>query len=237
MAKTSFVDLGTTDYRAAWDLQRNLFDLRLSGKIHDVVLLNEHNHVYTLGRTADPDHLLADDQELKERGVDVFRIDRGGDVTYHGPGQLVVYPILNLSPARCDVHRFLRDLEEVVIRTLSGYAIAGRRDPDFTGVWAGSQKICAIGVRVSHWITMHGFALNVNTDLSFFDRIIPCGIFHRGVTSLQRLSGTEIPIRDVADSVKRHFADVFGAEPVVETAGELSEALGRTTIEEPACLR
>ncbi|TLY33412.1 MAG: lipoyl(octanoyl) transferase LipB [Ignavibacteria bacterium] len=237
MAKTNFVDLGLTDYRSAWDLQRRLFDLRLSGRIPDVVLLNEHNHVYTLGRTADPDHLLADDEELKRRGVEVCRIDRGGDVTYHGPGQLVVYPIISLNPDRCDVHRYLRDLEEVVIRTLAGYQIAAVRDRDFTGVWAGNSKICAIGVRVSHWITMHGFALNVNTDLSYFDRIIPCGIFHRGVTSLQRLTEREIPLGEVAERIIDNFAEVFGAEPVVETAGELSEAVARLKIEEPACLR
>ena|SRR2546425_510604 len=237
MAKTRFVDLGLTDYRSAWDLQRNLFDLRLSGRIPDVVLLNEHNHVYTLGRNADPDHLLADDEELKKRGVEVCRIDRGGDVTYHGPGQLVVYPIISLSPDRCDVHRYLRDLEEVVIRTLAGYQIAAGRDRDFTGVWAGSQKICAIGVRVSHWVTMHGFALNVNTDLSYFDRIIPCGIFHRGVTSLQRLTGREIPLGEVAEIVVKNFADVFGAEPVVETTGELSDVVRRSMTEEAACLQ
>jgi len=233
MALTNFVDLGLTDYRSAWDLQRTLFDLRVAGRISDVVLLNEHNHVYTLGKSADADHLLAGDEELKKRGVDVCAIDRGGDVTYHGPGQLVVYPIISLKPDRCDVHRYLRDLEEVVIRSLAGYHIAAGRDPDFTGVWVGNNKICAIGVRVSHWITMHGFALNVNTDLSYFDRIIPCGIFHRGVTSLQRLMGREIPLAEVAEIVVKHFADVFGAEPVVETAGELSKAI--SVIEEAAC--
>jgi lipoyl(octanoyl) transferase len=237
MTQTNFVDLGLTDYRTAWDLQRKLFDLRLSGSIPDVVLLNEHNHVYTLGRTADPDHLLADDEELKIRGVEVCRIDRGGDVTYHGPGQLVVYPILCLSPDRRDVHRYLRDLEEVVIRTLARYDIEAGRDPDFTGVWAGSRKICAIGVRVSHWVTMHGFALNVNTDLSYFDRIIPCGIFHRGVTSLQRLTGREISLRDIAEAVTENFADVFGTEPAVETAAEVSEAVRLSMREERACLR
>ena len=236
MAKTNFVDLGLTDYRSAWDLQRRLFDLRLSGRIPDVVLLNEHNHVYTLGRTADPDHLQADDEELKRRGVEVCRIDRGGDVTYHGPGQLVVYPIISLDPDRCDVHRYLRDLEEVVIRTLAGYQIAAVRDRDFTGVWAGNSKICAIGVRVSHWITMHGFALNVNTDLSYFDRIIPCGIFHRGVTSLQRLTEREIPLGEVAESIIKNFAKVFGAESVIETAGALTEAVREAMTEEPVCL-
>jgi len=204
--------LGLTDYKTIWDLQRALFQLRLENSIPDIVLLNEHHHVYTLGKSSDGDHLLANEELLKQRGADVYKIDRGGDVTYHGPGQLVGYPILNLGNYYADVHRYLRDLEEVIIRTLAEYGIEGRREPDFTGVWVGSEKIAAIGVKVSHWITMHGFALNVNTDLSYFDSIIPCGIFHKGVTSMQRLLNNDIPVKEVSEHIVKKFGEVFGVE-------------------------
>ena len=217
------VDLGLTRYRSAWDLQRRIFDLRLRKNIPDVLLLNEHEHVYTLGRNADPNHLLANDEELMKNGIEVCRIDRGGDVTYHGPGQIVGYPIIDLSGYYRDVHRYLRDLEEVLIRTLAGYGIIARRDGEFTGVWVGGEKIAAIGVRISRWVTMHGFALNVNTDLSYFERIIPCGIFHRGVTSMQRLMGREVPISGVSRHIVEHFERVFGVEAVVREPAEFIE--------------
>jgi len=140
---------------------------------------------------------------LKINGVDVFHIDRGGDITYHGPGQLVGYPILNLENYYCDIHRYLRDLEEVLILTLQDFGIIGTRNNDFTGVWVGENKIAAIGVKVSKWITMHGFAFNVNTDLRYFDRIIPCGIFHKGVTSLEKLLGKKIAMNEVRKRYKK----------------------------------
>ncbi len=229
------VDLGRTRYEDAWGLQRRLFDLRSKGLIDDVLLLNEHNHVYTLGRSADPDHLLADASELRRLGVDVCSVERGGDVTYHGPGQIVGYPILDLNGYQPDIHRYLRNLEEVMIRTLAVFGIAGRRDGEFTGVWAGNEKIAAIGVKVSRWITMHGFALNVNTDLDYFQRIIPCGIFHRGVTSMGARLGREVPMESVCRELVRHVGAVFGAETVLRTAEEYMESLSALTMEKAAC--
>ena len=232
------VNLGITSYGPTWDLQRRLFDLRVAGKIPDVLLLNEHKHVYTLGKTSDDDHLLANDAELRAKGADVFHIDRGGDVTYHGPGQLVGYPILDLNEHYNDVHRYLRDLEEVIVRSLSDYGITARRDNDYTGVWVGNEKIAAIGVKVSRWVTMHGFALNVNTDLSYFDRIVPCGIFHRGVTSMQRILGADISIAGVSQSIVFHFGEVFGVEPIIYPIDELNKIiLQQSATENAQCLQ
>ena len=173
MPEVKAANLGLTDYNSIWDLQKQIFDLRVSGKISDVLLLNEHHHVYTLGKSSDENHLLASREELKFTGAEIVHIDRGGDITYHGPGQLVGYPILDLNNYYLDIHRYLRDLEEVIIRTLTDYEITSHRDEKFTGVWVGNEKIAAIGIKVSHWVTMHGFAFNINTDLSYFDRIIP----------------------------------------------------------------
>ena len=214
------VNLGLTDYESIWALQRRLFDLRVAGKGTDFLLLNEHSHVYTLGKSSDDNHLLAREEELRKCGAEVFHIDRGGDITYHGPGQLVGYPILKLDDYYPDVHRYLRDIEEVIIRTLADFNIEAHRDQDFTGVWVGSDKIAAIGVKVSHWVTMHGFALNVNTDLSYFDRIIPCGIFHKGVTSMERVLGRKVRIDDVTSRIVHHFIGVFGCE-IVEKQGSV----------------
>lgn len=213
MNTLTVVNIGRTRYKSAWDLQRKLFDLRLAGRISDLLLLTEHDHVYTLGKASDDHHLLADAGELQAAGAEVFHIDRGGDITYHGPGQLVGYPILDLNMYYHDLHRYLRDLEEVIIRTLGDYAIAAARDEKFTGVWVGSSKIAAIGVKVSRWITMHGFALNVNTDLAYFDRIIPCGIFHKGVTSIRELTGRDVALSELSGRLIKHFGDVFQAEP------------------------
>jgi len=229
------VALGLTDYKTTWDLQRQLFDLRVAGKGSDVLILNEHNHVYTLGKSSNADHLLAGTSELRTRGAEVFQIDRGGDITYHGPGQLVGYPILDLNNYYNDVHRYLREIEEVLIRTLSDFGITACRDSDYTGVWVGSDKIAAIGVKVSHWTTMHGFALNINTDLSYFDRIIPCGIFHRGVTSMQQILGKEISLTDVSQSITMHFGEVFGVEPINGSITTIHEFLQQSAIAE--CLR
>jgi lipoate-protein ligase B len=229
------VNLGLSDYKPTWDLQRAVFDLRQSGETDDVLLLTEHSHVYTLGKNSDANHLLASDEELKESGADVYHVDRGGDITYHGPGQLVGYPILHLADYYCDVHRYLRDIEEVIIRTLNDFGISARRDEEFTGVWVGSEKIAAIGVKVSHWVTMHGFALNVNTDLSYFERIIPCGIFHRGVTSLQRVLGTSIPIESVTSRIVHHFGCVFNRSVIRQAPEKFIESIQQQVSESTEC--
>jgi len=203
------VNLGRTRYAEAWDLQRKIFSARLARAIPDVLLLTEHEPVYTLGKGADTNHLLAGEAELHEKNIDLYAIDRGGDVTFHGPGQLVGYPILDLNDYYLDIHRYLRDIEEVLIRTAKDFAVNAERSDGYTGVWVKNDKIAAIGVKVSRWVTMHGFAFNVSTDLSYFDRIIPCGIFHRGVTSLQMLTGRVIEMADVEKAVMRNFESVF----------------------------
>ena len=177
--------------------------------------LLEHNHVFTLGRNAKAAHILASQDELAAQGIEVHEIGRGGDVTYHGHGQLVGYPIINLKPDRCDVHRYVRDLEEVLIRTIADYGITGVRLPGLTGVWVGDEKIAAIGVRISRWVTSHGFALNVSPELHYFRMIVPCGITDKGVTSMRVLLGTEVDMREVAGVAARHFAAVFGRQVVV----------------------
>lgn len=207
-------DIGRTRYADAWDLQRALFDLRHYGLIGDVLLLTEHEKVYTLGKGADANHLLANDEELKRSGIEVFHIDRGGDVTYHGPGQIVGYPILDLAQYKTDLHWYLRGLEEVIICTLEEYDIEAEREEGMTGVWVKGEKIAAIGVKVSRWVTMHGFALNVNTDLKEFGRIIPCGIFHKGVTSMAMQTGKEIPLEEVRTRLIESFGGVFGCKPI-----------------------
>ncbi len=209
MKELFVVNIGRTKYADTWELQKKIFSARLEQRICDVLLLTEHDHVYTLGKGADDNHLLAKDEELSKKGVDVFWIDRGGDITYHGPGQIVGYPIIDLNQHYNDIHRYLRDIEEAMIRTLGDYGIEAGRESGFTGVWVKDEKIGAIGVKVSKWITMHGFAFNVNTDLSFFDRIIPCGIFHKGVTTLQNILGKEIFLEDVRQKLINHFASPF----------------------------
>ena len=169
----------------------------------------EHPHVFTLGRGADSTNILADQQQLASNSVEVYETGRGGDVTYHGPGQLVGYPIINLKPDRCDVHRYVRDVEEVLIRTIASFGIVGTRIAGLTGVWVGNEKIGAIGVRIARWITSHGFALNVNTDLSYFNMIVPCGITDKGVTSLSLLLGRQIELQEVAHVAASEFAQVF----------------------------
>ncbi|MFN0159187.1 MAG: lipoyl(octanoyl) transferase LipB [Bacteroidota bacterium] len=213
--------LGRTEYKECWDLQRHLYGLRLANEIPDTFLLTEHDHVYTIGKSGDDNHLLATANELYSKGVPVFHNDRGGDITYHGPGQLVGYPILRLEDYYLDLHRYLRDLEEVIIRTLCEFGVHGKRVPEYTGVWVGNEKICAIGVKASRWVTMHGFALNVSTDLSYFDRIIPCGIFEKGVTSLETVLDKKVEMDEVIPPLVHHFADVFG----VQTVEEPSEVL------------
>ena len=206
-------NIGRTRYAEAWALQQEIWKLRQANALQDVLLLTEHDHVYTLGKSTDDNHLLASQEELKISGTDVFYVDRGGDITYHGPGQIVVYPIIDLNNYFLDIHRYLRSLEDVIIRTLDAFGILAGREKDMTGVWVNGEKIAAIGVKVSRWVTMHGFALNVHTDLSKFDRIIPCGIFHKGVTSMQETMGHGVAIESVREALVESFADVFGCQP------------------------
>jgi lipoyl(octanoyl) transferase len=201
--------LGHRRYAEVWELQKSLVQQRIADEVGDTLILVEHNHVYTLGRNADENNLIADEAWLKGRGVEIFNIERGGDITYHGPGQIVGYPILALRRHGHDIHKYLRDIEEVIIRTLAEYDIEGGRDPENTGVWVGSEKIAAIGVKLTRWITMHGFAFNINTDLNYFTGIIPCGIQHKGVTTLQRLLGRDVPLPEVEEKVINHFKTIF----------------------------
>jgi lipoate-protein ligase B len=218
--------LGRTRYADVWDLQKALWTLRSSGRIEDLLLFTEHEHVYTIGKSGNENHLLATEEELRRTGVDVFAVDRGGDITYHGPGQLVGYPILDLHVHGEDLHRYLRNLEEVLIRVLASFAICGVREEGMTGVWVGGEKIAAIGVKVSRWTTMHGFALNVNTDIAKFGRIIPCGIFHKGVTSMERLLGASVDMQAVIEHTVREFAEVFGCAAEQISQSTLQEYLG-----------
>jgi lipoyl(octanoyl) transferase len=204
--------LGLTDYAAGLRLQERAVERLRSGEGNEQLLLLEHPHVFTLGRGADASNILADDEQLQSHSIEVFETGRGGDVTYHGPGQLVGYPMVNLKPDRCDVHRYVRDIEEVLIRTIGDYGVKGERIAGLTGVWVGNEKIAAIGVRIARWITSHGFALNVNTDLNYFQMIVPCGITDKGVTSLARLTGQNYDLREVADTATRHFAEIFDCD-------------------------
>lgn len=203
--------LGTVPYADGVALQESLVARRRAEEIPDQLLLLEHPHVITMGSASDASHVLLDDAERRLVGMELHVSGRGGDVTYHGPGQLVGYPILDLKPDRKDVHRYIRDLEEALIRALATFDISATRRPGLTGVWLGSDKIAAIGVRVSSgWITSHGFALNVSTDLGFFDAIVPCGIRDHGVTSMERVLGRRIPLPQVYAPVEAALCDVFG---------------------------
>jgi lipoyl(octanoyl) transferase len=202
--------LGLVPYADALGLQAELVIKRRAGEIPDQLLLLEHPHVITLGTASSTDHILVSDADRALLGIELFETGRGGDVTYHGPGQLVGYPILDLKPDRCDLHRYVRDIEEALIRAMHEFDLACDRRAGLTGVWLGEEKIAAIGVRVSSgWITSHGFALNVNTDLQFFDSIIPCGIRDHGVTSMKRALQRAVDINEVMDAVTSAFAEVF----------------------------
>jgi len=203
------VNLGRTSYRRAWDLQKKLVDLRHAGDISDVLLFTEHNPVITMGRASSTGNLLCSLEELKKKNVELFEIERGGDITFHGPGQLVVYPILDLNGHGRGLHMYLRNLENVIIRVLKEYRInAGTRE-GLTGVWANDRKLAAIGVAVSRWITYHGAALNVNTDLDYFRLINPCGITEYRVGSMKLSLGGEIGMNEIIRKMERSFAEVF----------------------------
>lgn len=207
---------GIVPYGEALSLQRELVERRRAGDIPDLLLLLQHPPVITLGVKGDGGrgNITATSERLAQLGIDVYEAGRGGDVTYHGPGQIVGYPILDLRPDRCDVHRYVRDLEEVMIRVCADYGVIAGRFKGLTGAWVGEEKIGAIGVRISRWITSHGFAFNVDTNLPDFQLIVPCGISDRGVTSLAKAAGRPVPVGEVEDGLVRHFADVFQRDVV-----------------------
>ncbi len=224
-------DLGNIEFGAAWKMQEALMQAAIQLKVANRelpeadrqapvhhLLFCEHPHVYTLGKSGLEQNLLISEEAMKEKGISYYKINRGGDITYHGPGQIVGYPILDLDHFFTDIHKYLRFLEEMIIRTLAEYDIPAGRLPGATGVWLDpeddrkARKICAMGIRCSRWITMHGFAFNVNTDLSFFDHIIPCGIDDKAVTSMQKELGRKVNVEEVRQRLKKHFAEIFQAK-------------------------
>ena len=239
------IDLGLIGYGEAWELQKRLVAARKAGSIEDVLLFCEHPHVITLGRNGKRENLLASEHVQRQKGVDFYPTNRGGDITYHGPGQLVGYPILNLGAIRRDVVWYVRTLEEAMIRTTAEFGIVAEREPGKTGVWvdsstshqprvtshssglslATSEKLGAIGVHISRWITSHGFAYNVSTDLRFFDLIVPCGIADRKATSLEKLLGHSVEVKEVLPKMAQHLGELFGLERVEITKEELLQKL------------
>lgn len=225
-------DLGTKDYKETWDYQEELFDaiiqLKRKNKSENLTLQTpnhflfvEHPHVYTLGKSGDFNNLLLSEKQLKEKGITFHKINRGGDITYHGYGQIVGYPILDLDNFFNDIHKYMRFLEETMIKVLAEYGLIGERSDGETGVWLDvgtpfARKICALGVRSSRWVTMHGFALNVNTNLGYFDHIIPCGIRGKAVTSLEVELGKKLNVEEVKEKILKHFATIFESEFVRE---------------------
>ena len=231
MQKVKCIDLGLIDYKQAWDHQEKLFSETVTTKIHNrplpieeqqttnnYFLFCEHPHVYTLGKSGDEQNLLINEQQLLEKKATFYKINRGGDITYHGPGQIVGYPILDLDNFFTDIHKYLRFLEEMVIRTLAEYGIEAGRSKGETGVWLDVdnplrvRKICAMGVRASRWVTMHGFALNANVDLNYFGNIVPCGITDKAVTSMNKELGRNVNETEVKEKLKKHFSDLFECE-------------------------
>ncbi|THD30605.1 lipoyl(octanoyl) transferase LipB [uncultured Flavobacterium sp.] len=223
------LDLGRKDYKDTWEYQESLFkdilDLKIKNRREGLelntpnyFLFVEHPHVYTLGKSGDFNNLLLSEKELESKGATFYKINRGGDITYHGPGQIVGYPILDLENFFTDIHKYLRFLEEIFIRVLADYGLTATRSEGETGVWLGvgtpfARKICALGVRASRWVTMHGFALNVNADLGYFDNIIPCGIRGKSVTSLNvELGLEEVDVEEVKEKIKKHFTELFESQ-------------------------
>lgn len=223
--KVVFQDLGLIDYKEAWDYQEQLFqatiDLKKQNKKEGLgdsttsyLLFCEHSHVYTLGKSGDEKNLLVNEAYLKSRGASFYKINRGGDITYHGPGQIVGYPILDLECFFTDIHKYLRFLEDVIIKTMADYGMEGQRSEGETGVWLDvgtprARKICAFGVRCSRWVTMHGWAFNVNCDLDYFGNIVPCGISDKTVTSMQKELGKTLDIKEVKQKIKHYFEETF----------------------------
>jgi len=226
--KVKFVDWGLVDYQDAWNNQELIFKdtiaVKTNNRIQEItdetpnfLIFCEHPHVYTLGKSGHPEYLLLDEEGLKEKNASYYKTNRGGDITYHGPGQIVGYPILDLDNFFTDIHLYLRTLEEAVILTLGDYGITAGRYSGFTGVWLDAdnekaRKICALGVRCSRWVTMHGFAFNVNADLDYFKNIIPCGIDDKDVTSMQKELGHELNLSEVKNVLKKHIATLFQME-------------------------
>lgn len=226
--KVHFKDLGRKDYKESWDYQEALFkgvlDVKIKNRREDAgletenhLLFVEHDHVYTLGKSGDFDNLLANEGMLEKIGATFYKINRGGDITYHGPGQIVGYPILDLENFFTDIHKYLRFLEDIFIKILSDYDLKGERSNGETGVWLDvgtpfARKICALGVRASRWVTMHGFAFNVNTDLGYFDHIVPCGIEDKAVTSLAAELNREVDEQEVKEKIKIYFEELFEAQ-------------------------
>jgi len=205
------LDLGLCSYGKAWEIQKQLHADRLAGKIPDTLILVEHPHVYTLGKNADARHLLASQEYLKSRGIEVFQVDRGGDITYHGPGQLVGYPIFDLHDHRQSIAWYVDTVEETLIKMLTGFDIRAERIKGLTGIWVGDTKIAAIGMRVARWVTMHGFALNVTTDLSLYNGIVPCGLATKGITRMIDLNPA-VSMGAVKSAVIQEFVVRFGFE-------------------------
>mgnify|MGYP001253009643 FL=1 len=207
-SKIEVINLGVTSYKEVWDLQKKLQKQRISGNIEDTIILTEHDAVYTLGKNASKNHLL----QNRDRSVDVFYVERGGDITFHGPGQLVGYPIINLKDYRPSITWYMRTLEQVIIDTLNDFSISADRRRGLTGVWVEDEKIAAIGVRISRWVTMHGFSINVAPDLNFYDGIIPCGVFEYGVTSMKELGFGHKDMDLVASNLLNNFFKYFSKE-------------------------
>ncbi|WP_316822159.1 lipoyl(octanoyl) transferase LipB [Pedobacter gandavensis] len=226
--KVQFIDWGLTDYQEAWEKQERIFNETIAIKTDNrnnntqletpnYLVFVEHPHVYTLGKSGHPENLLLDEKGLKDKNATYYKINRGGDITYHGPGQIVGYPILDLDNFFTDIHLYLRTLEDAIILTLKDYGIEAGRSPGFTGVWLEpdtdkARKICAMGVRCSRWVTMHGFAFNVNADLNYFKNIVPCGIDDKDVTSMQRELGRALDLDEVKGKLKNHIARLFQME-------------------------
>lgn len=217
--KLIITDLGRQPYRPVWDFQRKLQENRIRQEIPDTLILVEHDPVYTIGKNGSDLHIIASQEFLKKNGIDIIHVDRGGDVTYHGPGQLVGYPIFDLSQHRESVSWYMRSLEEVFIRVLQHWGVQGTRNEGYTGVWIGDEKIVALGVRITHWVSMHGFAFNVNPQLDHYSGIIPCGIFQSGVTSLEKVLAKKVEMEEVKKVVIEAFKNVFNFSDVETDAG------------------
>ena len=209
MKTLEIIESGVTDYHDIWEFQKKIFHQVVENRSQNYLILTEHNPVITIGKSGNFKNLLTDPSQLDAKGIQVVEIDRGGDITFHGPGQLVGYPILDLSQFKKDIHWYLRNIEEVIIQTLGDFKIQGERIKNLTGVWVKQKKICAIGVKVTRWVTMHGFALNVSTNLDYFNHIIPCGIADHGVTSIFEQIGNNVNKKDVIKSLNQYFSEIF----------------------------